>query len=155
MQIIFVMFKLTECISSDSDSDRSFYFDTVAKIEHLKYMRGVKNFWERKSGNSYGYNSLIFEIRTFAFGKKLKSEHIFSFQWIIFSSWKFHFYFCLIKKFFTPLLWFENRCLFSVINSKTKMRMVYAVRCSNLKYKVNLKSLFLEGLMRMSLSSYR
>ena len=31
MQIIFVMFKLTDCISSDSDSDRSFYLIPLRK----------------------------------------------------------------------------------------------------------------------------
>jgi len=31
MQIIFVMFKSTDCISSDSDSDRSFYLIPLRK----------------------------------------------------------------------------------------------------------------------------
>ena len=76
--------------------------------------------------NFWNYNLCIWIKIEIGAYLKFSMDHLFS-------SWKFHFYFCLIEKFFTPFLWFENRCLFSVINSKPKMRMVYAVRCSNLK----------------------
>ena len=149
MQIVFAMFKLTDFLSCDLDSSRGFDWITLKKIENVRYEGGKKLLVREKVEFHIWLEPINFWKYKFFIWMQIESKAYFTFsQGHLFNS-IMPLLLLLYWKIFHPFLWFENRWLFYVMNSKTESTWFMEKTTKLFEFQMHsqfLKSLFLEGI---------